>query len=482
MVVEVLYNRSMIEKESKLTKTLFPFQKDDVAWLMEHPRCMNSNDCGLGKTLEALALIERLGTRHNLIVCPKTLCAEWFNQCDTWSDGDMLTPNDKGDRLDGLNLAGPHYVCVNYDLLANRRYWSQINSVKWDVIIFDESHRLKNHKAKRTEYAYLLSAPRMVFMSGTPLQNSPADLYPLFHMMNPKDYHNYNQWVNYFCVRVENQIWLRGLDGKPHPRLIKSIVPGKINHTDELNYVLHNYMIRHSKSEVLKDLPDKQYRTVPVELGPERKQYVSMQNELFAILDSGEQITAPKVIAQMVRLRQVCLDPNLMSSEPIKSSTPSNKTKTLLEIVEDTDDKVVIFTMFEKYVQILSNELTKHNITHVIITGQVDLQARGAAVQMFQNNPDVKVCLGTIGAMGEGITLTASHTCIFTDYSYNPATIWQAEDRVHRITQKENVLIIDLYCQNTIEDHLRAIVQSKKEMITEVVIKSVVERMRQMPL
>jgi SWI/SNF-related matrix-associated actin-dependent regulator 1 of chromatin subfamily A len=113
-----------------------------------------------------------------------------------------------------------------------------------------------------------------------------------------------------------------------------------------------------------------------------------------------------------------------------------------------------------------------------MITGQVDLQARGKAVQMFQNSPDVKVCLCTIGAGGEGITLTASHTCVFTDYAWNPAVNWQAEDRIHRIGQKESVLIIDLYCQNTIEDHLRAIIQSKTEMITEVVMKTVVEQMR----
>lgn len=468
----------ILEKASKLQETLFPYQHDGVEWLLENPRAILADECGLGKTLQALALIEKVGGRHNLIVCPKTLVSEWFNQCDTWSDGDMLTPNDQGDRLDGLNLKGPRYVCVNYDLLSSRKYWSEIQSVPWDVIIWDECHRLKNPKAKRTEYAYLLNAPRKVFMSGTPLQNTPMDLYPLFHMMNPREYHSIHQWKNYFCVQVENTIWLRGPDGIARPRLIKSIVPGKTNHTEELNYLLHKYMIRRTKKDVLPDLPDKTYRTVPVELGVERKQYDQMKTELFAILDSGEHVTAPKVIAQLMRLRQVCLDPNLMSTEPIKSSTPSNKTKTLLEIVEDTDDKIVIFTVFEKYTQILSQELSKRDISHVMITGQVDLTARGKAVLSFQNDPKVKVCLCTIGAGGEGITLTASHTAIFCDYTWNPATIWQAEDRIHRIGQKDNVQIIDLYCQNTVEDHLRAIVQSKRDMVEKVVIENVIEKMR----
>ena len=467
-----------ITQKSKLQEALFPYQRDGVEWLVANQRGMLADECGLGKTLQALALIEAINARHALIVCPKTLVSEWFNQCDKWSNGDMLTPNDQGDRLDGLNLLGPQYVCVNYDLLASREYWSKITSVPWDIIVFDESHRLKNPKAKRTEYAYLLHAPRIVFMSGTPLQNTPMDLYPIFHMINPREYHNIHTWKNYFCVQVESTIWMKDSTGIARPRLIKSIVPGKINHTEELNFLLHKYMLRRTKKEVLPELPDKQYRTVPVELGPEKRQYDSMKQELFAILDSGEQVTAPKVIAQLIRLRQVCLDPNLMSSELVKSSTPSNKTKTLLEIVEDTDDKVVIFTMFEKYTQILAAEFDKHGISYVTITGQVDLQARGRAVQSFQEDPNIKVCLCTIGAGGEGITLTASHTCIFTDYSYNPATIWQAEDRIHRIGQKESVLIIDLYCQNTIEDHLREIIQSKTEMIEKVVIADVIERMR----
>ncbi len=467
---------------SKLQSTLFDFQKDGVDWLVEHPRGILADECGLGKTLQALALIEKLNVRHVLVICPKTLVSEWFNQCDTWSDGDMLTPNDQGDRLDGLNLSGPHYVCVNYDLLAGREYWSKLTSVPWDIIVWDECHRLKNPKAKRTQYAYLLNAPREIFMSGTPLQNTPLDLYPLFHKMNSREYHNINQWKNYFCVIEEKQIWLRGNDGKPHPRLIKTILPGKINHTEELNFLLHKYMIRRTKKEVLPNLPDKTYRTVPVELGPEKKQYVQMQNELFAILDGGEKITAPKVIAQLVRLRQICLDSNLLASCPIKTSTPSNKTKTVMELVEDTGDKVVIFTMFEKYTQILSSELTKRGIVHVMITGQVDLSARGKAVLLFQTDPSIKVCLCTIGAGGEGLTLTASHTAIFTDYAYNPAVVWQAEDRLHRIGQHDNVLIIDTYCKGTVEDHVRAIKQSKESMIEKVVIEDVVERMRRNPV
>jgi len=473
---------------SKLQTALFPFQREDVQFLAEHPRCLNANFLGAGKTIEALALVEKLDLRHVLIICPKTLVNEWFWQIDTWLDGDALTPHENSQyehRLSGLDLKSPRFVIVNYDLLPNPKCWSALRSVKWDLIIMDEAHRLKNHKAKRTRNAYLLSPgiPRVVLMSGTPIQNSPADLYPLFHLINPVQYHNYRWWVDTFCVYDTETIWMRGPNGKPQPRVIKRIIPGKINHTEELNQLLHLCMVRHEKHDVLKDLPPKQYRTIPVDLGTERKQYLQMQDDLFALLDSGELITAPKVIAQLTRLRQICCDSNLLSSEPIKVSTPSSKTQALLDLIEDTSEKMVVYSYFEQYIRILSQELSAMKVKHVVITGKEKSSERSAAQQLFQSDPSVRICLGTIGATGEGLTLTEAKAVVFTDRWYNPSVNEQCEDRVYGrvnkgLEQTESTLIIDLFNQNTIEEHVHNIIKSKVEMIEQVVIKRVVDSMR----
>jgi len=467
---------------------LYPYQQEDIKWMKAHPRCLNSNFMGAGKTVEALMLTEELNLRHVLVICPKSLVNEWFTQIDTWLDGDALTPHESSQyehRLSGLDLKGPRFVIVNYDLLPNPKCWTALQSVKWDLIIMDEAHRLKNHKAKRTRNAYLLSpgVPRVLLMTGTPIQNSPADLFPLMHLMSPSKYHNYHWWVNTFCVVEEEEIWMRGLDGKPRSRIIRRIIPGKINHTEELNQLLHYYMIRREKHEVLKDLPPKQYRTIPVELGPEKKQYLEMQNELFALLDSGELVTAPKVIAQLTRLRQICCDSNLLSSNGSKPSTPSNKTQALLDLLDDSNDKMLVYSYFAEYIRMLSSELTKKGMKHVVITGKEKSSERVIAQQAFQNDPSVRVCLGSIGAAGEGLTLTEAKVVVFMDRFWNPKVNEQCEDRAYGrvnkgLEQNESVLVIDLFNQSTIEEHVHSIVHSKEEMIEAVMTKRIVDAMR----
>ncbi len=448
----------------------YPFQTEAVKFMHAHPRCINGSEMGVGKTIEALKLCQELEPEHVLIVCPKTLIAEWFNQVSDILDEDCLTPHNNGDKLNGLNLAGPRFVVVNYDLLAIPKYWGLLDDVEWDIIIFDECHRMKNNKAKRTKAAHLLVpfVPRVIMMSGTPMQNNPSDLFPLFHILNSGLYRSYSSWIKMFCVTV--------LMTLPSGKAFNQIVGAK--NTDELNKLLHIHMHRDTKKEVLKDLPDKMYRTIPIELGRERKQYNQMEKELFALLDSGEMITAPAVIAQLTRLRQICLDPNLLSQEIPRPSTPSNKTQTLLELIDDTDSKMVVYSYFERYIRMLKQELDKRKIKSVVITGQVNTTNRGRAVYEFQNDESIKVCLGTIGAMGEGITLTAGHTVVFCDLFWNPAVNTQAEDRLHRIGQKDSVLIVDLYCQHTVEEHVHKVVRRKEKMFNAIVNKEVIQSMR----
>ena len=440
---------------------LYPYQREAVEFMREHSRCINASQMGVGKTIEALKLCQELDMRHVLIMCPKTLVSEWFWQIDRILEEDCLTPHENSHyehRLSGLNLKGPRFVVVNYDLLVNRQCWGELVSVPWDCIILDEAHKIKNHKAKRTRATYLLTprVPRIVLMSGTPMQNNPADLFPLMHIVNPVLYRSHAQWVEDFCTTITMRL--------PNGKQVRQIVGAK--NQDTLRQILALHMIRHTKQEVLPQLPDKMYRTVPVSLGPERVQYASMEKNLFALLDSGEVVSAPAVIAQLIRLRQICLEPNLLSEDKI--STPSNKTLTLMELIEDSDEKFVVFSYFAQYVRVLCTELDKRKIPYVTIIGDQKPSERLHAIQEFQNGK-ARICLGTIGAMGLGITLTAASTVIFCDLFYNPAVNEQAEDRLHRIGQKNAVTVIDLYCQGTIEDAVHRVVRRKEKMFNEII-------------
>jgi len=467
---------------------LYPYQKEDVERLKTLPRVLNRNPMGLGKTIEALKLCHELDLQHVLIVCRKSMVGEWFYQTDRILDDGALTPHENSQydhKLAGLDLSAPRFVCVNYELISMPKYRDLLLDVKWDMIIFDEAHHLKNHEAKRTKNAYLLVSgkPRILFMTGTPIRNTPMDLFPLFRMMNPREYHNWRTWRDWFCETEEDEVWLKPKGAtKAICRYIKRIVPGTKNE-DLLNALLQQYSVFNEKHEVMPQLPPKQYRQIPVDLGVERTQYETMQNEYFAILDSGEEITAPKAIAQMTRLRQICLDPNTLLPNPPRASTPSNKTLTLLDVIDETDGKLVVFTYFERYARILCEVLAEKGITYRTITGQVKGNDRLKAELDFQNDPEVKVIVGTIGAAGEGLTLTAADTVVFTDLFWTPAVNEQCEDRVHGRVDKgldsdKRVLIVDLFCQGTVEEHVHEVVRAKEDMIERIVMRRVVDRMR----
>jgi len=201
-----------------------------------------------------------------------------------------------------------------------------------------------------------------------------------------------------------------------------------------------------------------------------------MQNEFFALLDSGETIKSPKVIAQMIRLRQICLEPYLLSHEPVKPSTPSNKTQTLLDLLEDTTEKVLVFSFFEQYIRILCQVLEDRGIKHVTITGKKTPTENSTSEKAFQNDTSVRVCLGTIGSMGECWTLTEAKIIVFTDIFWNPAINDQCEDRSYGrankgLEQDESVLIIDLFNQGTIEERVHNVVRRKEAMINAIVSK-----------
>jgi SWI/SNF-related matrix-associated actin-dependent regulator 1 of chromatin subfamily A len=470
---------------TRLQKTLYPYQKRDVEWLLERRRCINGNPMGLGKTIETLAVLEKLKPRHCLIVCKKPFVGEWFWEIRNWLGEDCLTPHGgQGDRLDGLDLSAPKYVCVNRDLIGITRYW-RILRREWDVLVIDEAHGFKNPKSARTKNAFLLSpyVDKMQLLTGSPMQGSPLDLYPLFRLMNPRDYHNQGAWVNYFCMQEEVEIHMRTPDGKSRPRKIKQIVQGETNHTTELNYLLHKYMLRHEKSEVMPDLPPKRYRKIPITLDTELRPYMQMQEEFFTLLDSGEKIESPKVITQMLRLRQICLEPNLLSNTP--TNTPSSKTRVLMELLEDIEEKILVFSFFEQYVRLLCKMFDEAKIPYTAITGKNKDFDNVRNAHRFQDDPNVKICIGTIGAMGESFTLNAAGVVIFTDRFYNPAINDQCEDRAYGrvnkgLEQTESILVIDLVCEGTIEDHVHAVTAHKQKMIDEVVVrKQVIERMRE---
>jgi SNF2 family DNA or RNA helicase len=218
-------------------------------------------------------------------------------------------------------------------------------------------------------------------------------------------------------------------------------------------------VIRRTKKEVLSFLPDKYYQRPELEMREDqRKLYNQMEQELRILLDTGEPLWSPTVLSTLTRLRQINLDPKIVGV-----SSSSAKTEFLYDLIESTDEKLVIFSCFERYIYLLSEIFKAWGRSCAVVTGQVSIERRAQEVKKFQEDDKCRIFLGTIQTAGEGITLTASSTVVLVDRWWNEPQNMQAEDRLHRIGQKNAVQVLLPVCSKSIESLLDDILQRKYE-------------------
>lgn len=436
---------------------LYPYQEEDVEQLIARPRLILGSVMRAGKMVETFELVKRLNLSNILVVCPKNMVPEWLYAMDDWS------------------IERSRFDVINYEKLRRSEIISLIQKAAYEMLVFDECHYLKNRNAQQTKGAILIApfAPRVILASGTPLQNDPRDLFPLLHIIDSAAFPSFSAFDNRYCYYEQ-------LPRPPFPRIFVS-AKNKV----ELRELLGRYMLRREKEElvdwegrriVLERMPT---HTIPIELDNKQlENYLTMEDELFAILDSGEKVTAPKTIAQIMRLRQICLDPHLLSpSLPLTSST-SAKTRMVLTLADGAGGPLIVYTYFETYARILKEELDRRGISNASYTGQTKGdENRHHIVEEFREGK-YKVLIGTIKTMGLGLNLTASHEVVFTDYWWNPAVNDQAASRAEGTGQVQPLEISELWAIGTIEDHMRRVLKRKEKMSEEIVLNETINSMR----
>jgi len=301
-------------------------------------------------------------------------------------------------------------------------------------------------------------------MTGSPIVNNPADLHTLLCMVKPEVYGKWNRmdFINSYCYYNHTRYGIK--------------VTG-VRNMELLRERTKPFTIRRTKKEVLPYLPEKYYRKVLLEMnGEQKKLYDQMEEELFILLDSGEPLWAPSVLAQLTRLRQLNLEPRILGI-----SAPSVKTDFLLSLIEDTDEKLVVYSTFASYIMFLHYIV---NVPHIIITGDTPVDERMTLVKQFQEDDSIKLALGTVQCMGEGLTLTASSNVVICDKWWTPTVQAQAEDRLHRIGQRNAVQVIIPTVENSIDHSMDKVLEGKKRMSQEYlsdrdIMKEVVDDLRQ---
>lgn len=322
-------------------------------------------------------------------------------------------------------------------------------SGKINMIAADECHKMKNPESEQGQQFLRLNAEIKIAMTGTPILNTPLDLFIILKWLGYED-HSFWQFKSHYCR-------LGGYGGYE--------VIGYKN-TQQLTDTLNKMMIRRLKKDVL-DLPEKNYIIEYVEMSSRQKKiYDSIRNELLEEIDLISSSSNP--LSMLIRARQATGYTGILSSS-VQESAKLDRLEEIVQTIIEDGEKAVIFSNWTSITDEIVNRLNKYS--PLVITGETKDSDRQVLVNEFQTNDKNKIIIGTVGAMGTGLTLTAAQNVIFVDEPWNMGIREQAEDRCHRIGQNNTVNIYILLTKNTIDERIHNLVQSKGDISDAIVDK-----------
>jgi SNF2 family DNA or RNA helicase len=335
--------------------------------------------------------------------------------------------------------------------LISKEVENQINFLAYDLEVADNHnyfandvlvHNCKNPASQQGKAFISLDTECKIAMTGTPLMNSPLDLYIILRWLGYEK-HSFYSFKKYYCV-------MGGYGGYE--------VVGYV-HTEELEDQLSQIMLRRLKDDVL-DLPEKTYIDDYVEMLPKQAIiYKEVKADIKANIDILS--VSPNPLAEMIRLRQATGYTGILSSE-IQCSAKLDRMREIVEDAIENGKKVIVFSNWTQMTDIIQYRLA--DFGPICITGNTPDNMRQRYVDSFQNNDKYKLIIGTTGSMGTGITLTKASVIIFLDHPWSEALYEQAVDRAHRVGQKNNITIYNIMCKDTIDEKIWKLVKKKGEM------------------
>jgi superfamily II DNA or RNA helicase len=443
-----------LEAPPNFVGELRPYQQEGLGWL-DYLRKFEfggilADDMGLGKTVQVLALLQRRKTKRqakgpSLIVVPRSLVFNWLQESA------KFTP-----KLKVLDYTGPgrhasRELFPKYDLIVTtygtlRSDVVELSEMTFDYAILDEAQAIKNAESQAAKAARLLKAKHRLAMSGTPIENHLGELWSIFEFLNPG-------MLGTATVFKKNAGGVSGQDEGGRQLLAKALRP---------------FILRRTKREVVKDLPDKVELTLSCDLEPaQRKLYEDLRTHYRSALlrSDTKAVTGSKieVLEALLRLRQAACHPGLI--DPSRIDDASAKLDMLLpqlaEVVEE-GHKVLVFSQFTSFLAIVKKRLDAEGLKYEYLDGQTrDRQER---VENFQTNPDIPIFLISLKAGGLGLNLTAAEYVYLLDPWWNPAVEAQAIDRSHRIGQTRNVFAYRLIARDTVEQKILDLQQKKRDL------------------
>ena len=436
-----------------LQADLRDYQHEGFEWLSRLAHwgvgaCL-ADDMGLGKTIQALALlINRAPAGPSLVLAPTSVCLNWESETHRFAPTLNTRIFGTGNRKAFVESLQPFdLVICSYTLFQQEA--ELLNSVRWETAVLDEAQAIKNMATKRSQAAMHINAGFRIATTGTPVENRLDELWNLFRFLNPGLLGSHKTFTERFATPIE-----RDRD-KPARTLLKKLI--------------RPFILRRTKSQVLQELPPRTDIVHRVELsGEEAAFYEALRRKALDNLSGGAEGQGVgerqiRILAEIMRLRRACCNPQLVLPE---CNISSSKLTAFLEIVDELREnghRALVFSQFVDHLSILRKELDKDNITYQYLDGSTPTKERQERVKAFQSGQG-ELFLISLKAGGVGLNLTAADYVIHMDPWWNPAVEDQASDRAHRIGQLRPVTVYRLVAANTIEEKIVALHGQKRDL------------------
>ncbi|MFN0013219.1 MAG: DEAD/DEAH box helicase [Saprospiraceae bacterium] len=462
---------------ASLHATLRPYQLFGVKWLIGHYQhgfgaCL-ADDMGLGKTLQTIAAL--LFVKHDaapgpavdgetatqitlfqpyqaeirplraLIVLPASLVFNWQRELAQFAPDLFVYAHSGAKRLKDIRaIAGHDVVLTTYH--TARQDLDLLSKIEWRAMVLDESQQIKNRDSEVSKVVRSLRGQFKISLSGTPVENSLADLWSQMEFINPDTLGSFREFREAFLLPIE-----KANDAVAKQRLFARIRP---------------FFLRRTKEEVAPDLPALSEQVFFSEMHPAQhklyeKTKSAVRNEILSLFDNPK--TRVMALQALMRLRQLANHPALVEPETELGSGKFDDVLAQWDTVQRAGHKVLFFSSFEKHLQIFRREFERRGQSYAWLTGDTAAADRPAEVGRFQEDPAVQAFFMTVKAGGVGLNLTAADYVFLLDPWWNPAVEDQAIARAHRIGQARPVTALRFIARDTIEEKIRQLQERKKQ-------------------
>jgi SNF2 family DNA or RNA helicase len=445
--------------------TLREYQREGLGWLQFLRQfgfggCL-ADDMGLGKTIQVLAMfasfkrendggssktaLDALAPRPSLVVVPRSLIFNWKDEAA------RFVPSLKVLDYTGLGRSRLRDRINNHDIVLTtygtlRRDAAVLKEIRFNTVVFDEAQAIKNSKTASAKAARLLKSDHRLALTGTPVENHLGELWSLFEVLNP------------------------GMLGSV--RTFENAVSSSRTADPDLELVsrgLRPFILRRTKSEVMKELPEKIEQTIYCELKPKQRRMYNELRQFYkesllnGATDAGIRRSKIKVLEALLRLRQASCHPGLIDKE--RTGENSAKLDALIPLITEVIEsgaKALVFSQFTSLLAIVRQRFDDLGVTYEYLDGKT--RNRAERVHRFQNDDACPLFLISLKAGGLGLNLTAAEYVFILDPWWNPAAEAQAIDRTHRIGQSRQVFAYRLIAKDTVEERILELQQTKKEL------------------